>query len=248
MSEHRSLRDVLLHLVDRALQVADGLAERRVAALRQANPTMSPAELIAALEREYTGAVVATGAGTGLVAAVPAVGLPVAVGLAGADLLTFLTASAAHALAVARIHGQQISDVEYQRALLLGVLLGNSGSKVVLNTAGRAGVRWGQVLGETVPIRIIREINEALGGLLLKKFGPRAGLVTFFKLTPLARGALLGGVGNLALAREVLRSAHEAFGEAPVAFPDPPASATGATGGTGDDPAGDPGEDAAGRS
>ena len=113
MTEQRTLRDLLTSATDRALAVADGLAERRVAALRAANPTMSPAQMITALEREFTVAVVATGTGTGTVAAVPAIGLPAALALSGGDLVAFLTAAAAHALAVARIHDAHVRDIEY---------------------------------------------------------------------------------------------------------------------------------------
>lgn len=224
MTEPHSFRDLLNSATDRALAVADGLAERRVTALRAANPTMTPAELVTALEREFTVAVVATGAGTGTVAAVPAVGLPAALALSGGDLVAFLTAAASHALAVARIHGARVRDVEYQRALLLAVLLGQTGSRVVINVAGTTGVRWGQALAQTLPIQVIREVNRLLGGLLLKKFGPKAGLVTFVKVAPMGLGALIGGIGNLALAREVVRSTRDAFGPAPAAFAEPAAT------------------------
>lgn len=223
MTEQTQARDLLTAAIDRALAVADGLAERRVSALRSANPAMSPAELVAALEREFTVAVVATGTGTGTVAAVPAIGLPAALALSGADLAAFLTGAAAHALAVARIHGAQVTDIEYQRTLLLAVLLGNTGSRVVINVAGTTGVRWGQALAQTWPIQVIKEANRILGGLLVKRFGPKAGLVTFFKVAPLGLGAVIGGAGNLALAREVVRATREAFGPAPATFPEPDA-------------------------
>ena len=218
MSTRADWQQHLLAAVDKALAAADGLADRRVAALRRANPTITPGQLITALEREFTVAVTATGSGTGLVAAVPAVGLPAAVGVAGADLVTFLTAAAAHTLAVARIHGAPVTNVEHQRALVLAVLLGNAGTKVVMNSAGHLGVRWGQAIAATLPLRIIREVNVALGGLLLKKFGPKAGVVTVAKATPLGLGAVIGGASNLVLAREVVRSARAAFGEAPATF------------------------------
>lgn len=219
MSTRTDWQRHLLTAVDKALGVADGLADRRVAGLRRANPDITPSGLIAALEREFTVAVTATGSGTGLVAAVPAVGLPAAVGVAGADLATFLTAASAHTLAVARIHGAPIKEIEHQRALVLAVLLGNAGAKVVMNSAGHLGVHWGQAVAATLPLRIIKEVNVALGGLLLKKFGPRAGLVTVAKVTPLGLGAVIGGVSNLVLAREVVRSARQAFGPAPEMFP-----------------------------
>lgn len=220
MSTRADWQQHLLSAVDKALGVADGVADRRLAALRRANPDMTPSGLITALEREFTVAVAATGSGTGLVAAVPAVGTPAAVGVAGADLVTFLTAAAAHTLAVARIHGATVTEVEHQRALVLAVLLGNAGAKVVMNSAGHVGVRWGQAVAATLPLRIIKELNVALGGLLLKKFGPRAGIVTVAKVTPLGLGAVIGGAGNLVLAREVVRSSRAAFGEPPATFDD----------------------------
>lgn len=204
--------------LDQALAVADGLADQRVAAIRRARPELSPRQVIGVLEREFAGLTVVTGAGTGMVAAVPAVGLVAALGLAGADLVAFLTASAAHALAVARVHGQDYRSVERQRALVLAVLIGNAGSKVVLNTVGRTGVRWGRSLAATLPLRLVKELNRRLGGLLLKKFGPKAGLVSAVKTIPLGLGAAIGGTGNFVMGREVIHSTREAFGAPPEVF------------------------------
>lgn len=212
------LTALLNQAVDKALDVADSLAERRVTALRRSEPTATPARLIELLERDFTRAVVVTGAGTGALAAVPGAGLPVALAVAGGDIVAFMTAAAAHALAVARIHGADVRGREYQRTLLLGVLLGSNGAKVVLNSAGRAGMRWGRLLGETVPVMVLKEVNERLGGLLLRRFGPRAGIVGALKVAPLGIGAVIGGLGNAALAREVVQATRGAFGAAPTSF------------------------------
>ncbi len=205
--------------VDQALAVADGVADRRLAAIRAARPGITPAQATRLLEREFAGLTVTTGAGTGLAAAVPVVGLPGAIGLAGVDLVTFLTAAAAHSLAVARVHGQDFRSIERQRALVLAVLVGNAGGKVVLNTVGRTGVRWGQSLAATLPLQLLKRLNTLLGGMLVRKFGPKAGLVAVVKTIPLGLGAVIGGTGNFVLGREVIHSTREAFGEPPARFP-----------------------------
>lgn len=205
----------VLALIDKAVQAADKLADKRVTDLRRKHPDDRPSHVIGRLEKEFTALAVATGTGTGAAAAVPGVGLPLALGAAGGDALVFLTAAATHGLAVARIHGSRVGDIEHQRTLLLGILLGANGTKVVLNTAGRAGMHWGQVLGETLPVRLLKEVNRMLGNQLLKRFGPRTGVLFFARAFPLGIGALIGGGGNLAMARQVIKSTRDAFGEPP---------------------------------
>ncbi|MGD7787085.1 hypothetical protein ACQCX2_02035 [Propionibacteriaceae bacterium Y1700] len=220
----------LLALIDKAVATADALADKRIADHRRKHPDDRPSHLITRLEKEFTALTVTTGAGTGAAAAVPGIGLPLALTAAGGDALVFLTAAATHGLAVARVHGSRVGDIEHQRALLLGILLGSNGTKVVLNTAGRVGMHWGQMLGETIPVRVLKEINRLLGNQLLKRYGPRAGVLFFAKAFPLGIGAIIGGGGNLAMARQVINSTRDAFGDPPhdwdvVAAPAPDTSA-----------------------
>lgn len=215
----RSPQETLLALVDRALGFAEGISDKRVDQLRRQFPHDSPFRLIERLDKQFSRTVTATGAGTGALAAAPGIGLGLAVGAAGGDLLAFLTAAAAHALAVAKVHGVVVSGIEHRRALLLGVLLGNAGAKVVTNTAGRAGAHWGRLLAGTLPLRVVREINKHLGGMLLRRFGPRAGIVAVAKAAPLGLGAVLGGGGNFLMARDLILSTRRAFGDPPVGWP-----------------------------
>jgi len=207
----------LVGLVDQALGLAEVQASQRVTQLRHDFPHDRPQHTIDRLERQFSRTVTLTGAGTGAIAAAPGVGLGLAAGVAGGDLLAFLTAAATHVLAVAKVHGVEISrdtptDLESRRTLLLGVLLGSPGAKVVLNAAGQTGARWGRLITGTLPLRVLREVNRLLGGMLLRRFGPRAGLVAAIKVAPLGLGAVFGGGGNYLLARELIGSTRAAFG------------------------------------
>lgn len=213
-----------MSMVDKALKFADDRADKRLAKLRADHPHDRPAHTIERLEKQFAQTVAATGAGTGALAAAPGVGLPLAAGAAGGDMLAFLTAAGTHVLAVARVHGVSLGDIdtegmEKRRTLLFGVLLGNSGTKIIVNTASRTGAQWGKAIAGSLSVQALRELNRRLGGLLLRKLGPRFGLVAAAKFVPLGIGAALGGSGNYFMAKQVIATSREAFGDPPAEWP-----------------------------
>ncbi len=80
-----------------------------------------------------------SGAAVGGAAAAPGVGTGAAAAIGVGEIGFFLEASALLSLAVAEVHGLQIDDLERRRTLLLAVLLGDSGVKVVEKAAARTG-------------------------------------------------------------------------------------------------------------
>jgi hypothetical protein len=107
-----------------------------------------PAEVIAVLEKQYLAAVTETGAAVGGAAAAPGIGTIVALTLSGGEIAVFLETTALFALTVAEVHGIRVDEVERRRTLVLTVVLGEHGSKLVEKMAGRTDQRWGELLHE----------------------------------------------------------------------------------------------------
>ena len=108
-------------------------------------------------------AVIALGGASGASAAAPAVGTRVGLIVNIAEVGAFFEASALFCLAVADVHGVQIVDLERRRTLLMGVLMGNGGSRVVEKVAGRTGTQWAKSLVKAVPMAKIDAVNNVLG-------------------------------------------------------------------------------------
>lgn len=217
-------RGLFMAAVDRALRHADATAGRRVADLRRDHPHDTPHHTAERLERQFLHTVTATGAGTGAVAAAPGLGLPLAVGASGGDMAAFLTAAATYVLGLAKIHQVSLGELdeeglEARRTLLFGVLLGNAGAKVITNAVSRTGAQWARALAGSMSIQVLRTVNRRLGGLIWRRLGPRFGLVAAGKLVPLGVGAALGGSGNYFMAKQVVASSRDAFGEPPEQWP-----------------------------
>lgn len=216
-------RGALMGLVDKALRFADDIAARRVAQLRADRPHDTPTHVVELLEKQFSQTVTMTGAGTGALAAAPGVGLPLAIGASSGDMLAMLTAAGAHVLAVARVHDVPLGDIdtdglERRRTLLFGVLLGNTGTKIIVNTASRTGAQWGRAVAGSMSIQVLRTLNRRLGGLVLRRVAPLLGLGAAVKFVPLGVGAVLGGSGNFFMSKQVIASTHDAFGEPPASW------------------------------
>ena len=58
----------------------------------------------------------------------------------------FLDMTSLFVLAIAEVHGVRVADIKRRRTLVLAVILGDSGAKVVEKSAGRTGPYWaGQI-------------------------------------------------------------------------------------------------------
>lgn len=222
------LRQHLQKTVDKVLTVQQPVVERHVARTRRRRWEAAPDEVIEALERQYLATVPSTGAAVGGSAAAPGVGAGVAMALSVGEVATFLEASLLFTLSVAEIHGVEVQDVERRRTLLLAVLLGDNGVKIVEKAAERTGKYWGRHVTEKIPIEIIRRANKVLGQHFITKYGTKHGIIVIGRLAPFGIGAAIGGGGNALLGTGVTRAARRAFGPPPDSFGTP--TPTGPTG------------------
>ncbi|WP_447925138.1 hypothetical protein [Georgenia muralis] len=208
--------------------------------LRRDKPNASATELLKELDRRYVATVTATSTGVGASAAIPGVGIPVALGLGVADLLFFYETSALYVLAVAELHGIEVSDAARAQPLVFGMLLGEKSqsqvTKVVLGAlpvgstiddphtvaAGVLGSAlpdgWGEVLTQQLPDSALAPVLTVLAREALKN-GAKLGAGTLGKTVPFGVGAVIGGVGSFTFGRDVVKAARAAFPEPPADFP-----------------------------
>jgi len=226
-------------LIYKAISVQRPVVMEYLKSVRRDKPDATPADILRELDRRYVTTVTLASTGVGASAAIPAVGIPLALGLGVADLLFFYETSALYVLAATELHGIEVRDAERARSLVFGMLLGEkSQSKVtalVLEASGAGGVNraravakgtvgkampkgWGEVLTQQLPDSALAPLATVLARQALKagsKVVPR----TLGKAVPFGVGAIVGGVGSFTFGRDVVKAARLAFPTAPTEFP-----------------------------
>lgn len=210
---------VLKSAVERALRVQQPAVAAHIAKVRRKDPQAGPAEVIAALNRQYLITVGGTGAAAGGVAFVPAVGTAAALATGAAEAVAALDASVLYTLAVAEVHGLRMEDVERRRALVLAVVLGEGGTKLMEKVTG-GSTHWANDLANALPLPKLGPVNQTLVRWFVKRYATRQGALAFGRALPLGAGVVIGAVGNVVTARAVIRSTERAFGPPPPAWPD----------------------------
>lgn len=217
----RGVEQVLDRALDSALAMQRPVVQNYLARLRRRHPEMTPEQVVRQLEHRYLGAVVGIGGASGAAAAVPGAGTAASVASAAAEITAFVSASTLYVLALAELHGIPLSDPEIRRALVLSVLVGETGGAALAGAEAAEGEwagRWAQVLARSTSREKIAGINSYLGRLVLRRLGTRQGALLVGRALPLGIGAAIGAGGNAALARAAITSARRAFGPAPKEF------------------------------
>ncbi len=205
--------------LDKAVTIPSATIHAHVESVRRRNPDADPARVVELLEKEYLLVVAGTGGAVGAAAAAPIVGTGLATALTVSDVATFFGASAAFSLAVASVHGIDVTDTERRKALLLATLLGESGAKVVGDAAELTTFRVGRVLLTRMPMGTVKKVNNQLTRKLLRSQAARVGGIAVGRLAPYGIGAAIGVAGGRSLGMTVIKGARSAFGPPPHAFP-----------------------------
>jgi hypothetical protein len=206
--------------VERALVIQQPLVASRIAKIRRNKPDATPAEVIAALDKQYTITVGGTGAAAGGAAFVPGVGTAASLATGAAEAIAALDASVLYTLAVAEVHGLALADVERRRTLVLAIVLGEGGTKLMQKVTGRS-TSWAQGLTDTLPLGKLGPLNQTLVRWFVKRYITRQSALALGRALPLGAGAVVGAVGNVVTARAVIRSTERAFGPPPLTWPEP---------------------------
>lgn len=206
--------------VEKGLELQRPKVQAFLRRARQRRPDATPAEVLASLEKQYTGTVVTLGAGAGASAAAPGIGTAAGLLLNVAEVGAFIEASALFCLAVAEVHDIDVADLARRRTLLLAVLMGEGGSKIVQKVAGRAGPYWAKSIVNGLPMSTITSVNKVLGPRFVTRYGTKQGVLVLGRDLPFGVGAAIGAGGNAAFARMTIRGTRRAFGPAPATWPD----------------------------
>lgn len=210
----------VLDLLDKAIGLQAPLVRKNIARARHRNPEATPAEVIRRLERMYVSALAGTGAAVGGAAAAPAVGTGIALALSAGEAFSSLELSALFVLSVAEVHGVRIDEIERRRTLVMGILLGQSGSTTIGKVAERTGQHWARQLVSKVPAATLKQINSVLGRNFITKYGTKQGVIVLGRVAPFGIGAVIGGGANATVAALAVRAARHAFGPAPQSWPE----------------------------
>lgn len=162
------------------------------------------------LDQQFRLAMTGSGAAVGAAAAVPGVGTAASVALAGGEVVTTLEATMLYVLASAQANGVEVDDVDRRRALLMAIMLGNSGRQVVQTLIGDTGGDWGKTLA-LLPKTSIGALNAQLRNRFLRRFGVQEGVTALGRLAPFGIGAVLGGVAGAASSGSVIKATRKAF-------------------------------------
>lgn len=148
------------------------MAEAQVKQLRKKHPTKTTEEIIAILERRYLSETTSIGVGSGAAAAVPGAGTVAALGLTAVDAGSFLTATAVHVFAVMKVLDIELADIEHERALVMSIVLGGSGSRTIERVAQRTGKHWGNCWWIARPMQQSSKSTKFLVGISLRNMEP----------------------------------------------------------------------------
>lgn len=211
--------------IDRVMSVQRPVVLAHIRSIRTRRPDASPEQVIRILERRYLAAVTVGGAAVGASAAIPAVGTGTSLVLSGVETAGFLEASALYAQSVTEIHGIAVDDPERARTLVMALILGNAGEELITQFAGQAAGRgsrsayWGELITSSLPSAAVKQIAVRIRNAFIRRFAVTQGTSVVGRLIPFGIGAVVGGGGNHLMGRNIVRSAQDAFGPAPLAFP-----------------------------
>ncbi len=213
------LEKAVVSLLDNGSQLQAPAVAKYVERLRRAHPGESPAQIVERLERQYLTTVTGSGTAVGATAAIPGIGTITSIAAMGAETAFFLEASAVFTLAVAAVHNIAPEDAERRRALVLAVVLGESGMEIVEKSVGHSAKNWGTLLANRIPG--LSSMNDSLLKRFVVQFLAKRSALMVGKVIPAGIGAAIGGFGNRALGKTVIANAHGAFGSAPQSWRGP---------------------------
>ncbi|MDQ4501325.1 hypothetical protein [Sinomonas sp. ASV322] len=218
-------RPGLQRVLVRAVDVQRPLVVANLRRMRHRHPNETSAELQRRLERDYLALVTGTGAAVGGSAAVPGVGTAVSLGLSAAATVGFLEGTALFAASVAELHGIHLEDPERARTTVMAIMLGEEGTALLSAVTGHAlgtgaGARgvWGAVINRSLPGPVARMVQRQVQERFLKWLLRKQTGAVLGRALPFGIGAVVGGMGNHAMGRAVVRSTRIAFGPAPLAI------------------------------
>lgn len=215
----------VMKALERILGVQRPLVVAHLRSLRSKHPELTPEQVVERLEKQYLAAVSSGGAAVGATAVVPGIGTAASLGLTVAETIGFLEASAFFGQAITEVHGIAVEDEERAKALVMALMLGAGGGSLVKRVSEQALGRrsagnayWGQLITSALPSGATGQLVDFLRRAFLRRMARNTGASMLGRAVPFGIGAVIGGVGNNMLGRQVIKASREAFGPAPLTF------------------------------
>ncbi|MGM7666864.1 hypothetical protein [Microbacterium sp. A93] len=224
VDQHGNPTPAFQRIVLKAVDVQRPLVLRNLNRLRRKHPQDTPAQLAERLGNQYLMAVMGEGAAAGGTAVVPGVGTAAALGLSAAATVAFLETTALYAQSVAELMGVSTGDPQRAQTLVMAVMLGDDGRKILRDFSSQAngsgpGPLGGAVAAITGASGMSDVLFQQMKHMFMKKFIIKQGAGMLGRLVPFGIGAVIGGVGNRAMGKGVIKAAQNIFGPLPAALP-----------------------------
>jgi hypothetical protein len=210
----------------RAVTVQRPLVLAHLRRLRKAHPTLNNAQLVAELDKDFVRAMTGGGALIGMTAAVPGVGTVASLGFSAVATGGFLEISALYAQSVAELSGISTEDTEKAKVLVMGVMLGKEGRQLLGELSQQASGTGGGPFSTLVPMNVSAQSSGFAGIIIaqirrrfVRRFFVRQGTSMMARAVPFGIGAVVGGLANRAVAKRIVTTARETFGEIPEETP-----------------------------
>ena len=208
--------------VDKAVQLQTSTIRTYVDWLRRQNPDATPAEIQKLMDKHLKNTVTGTGAGVGAAAAVPGIGLFTGAAAVAGESVLFLDLAAFYAVASAYLRGEDISDPERRRALVLSLLMGTKGLAIV---DAMLGDDAGKIPGKSTLAKFsgptLANTNNVLQRIAMRSMRKSLRRAWLGKLMPLGIGAVAGTTANRKLADGVIGNVQSGLGAVPAGFATP---------------------------
>ena len=208
--------------VDKAVQLQTSTIRTYVDWLRRQNPDATPAEIQKLMDKHLKNTVTGTGAGVGAAAAVPGIGLFSGAAAVAGESVLFLDLAAFYAVASAYLRGEDISDPERRRALVLSLLMGTKGLAIV---DAMLGDDAGKIPGKSTLAKFsgptLANTNNVLERIAMRSMRKTLRRAWLGKLMPLGIGAIAGTTANRKLADGVIDNVQSGLSAMPAAFASP---------------------------
>ena len=208
--------------VDKAVQLQTSTIRTYVDWLRRQNPDATPAEIQKLMDKHLKNTVTGTGAGVGAAAAVPGIGLFAGAAAVAGESVLFLDLAAFYAVASAYLRGEDISDPERRRALVLSLLMGTKGLAIV---DAMLGDDAGKIPGKSTLAKFsgptLANTNSVLERIATRSIRKTLRRAWLGKLMPLGIGAIAGTTANRKLADGVIDNVQSGLSAMPAAFASP---------------------------
>lgn len=235
-----ALPDDFQERVFRAIAVQRPAVTAYIKEVRRKKPDATPAEVMKTIEGQYVATTTMASAAIGASASIPAVGVPVAIGLGVGDLIFFYETTALFALCMAELRGIPIDDPERAKAIVLGALLGEkkrnkvaamvlaalpAGATVAVarSTAGKvasnATPRWGDLLAEQLPDSALVPVTMVLARQAIAQGTVMGAVKISSKAIPVI-GAVAGGATSFYFGSSVVKSCRTGFSDPVTEWPE----------------------------